>query len=397
MKRYKAVIFDMDGTLITLDAIIESINKALESNDYEKLSEEDIKEKIIGYPLAESLQRIMNISEEEAEKVSEDYTRHYLKYNEESEPYPGVEETLRKLEEEGIEIGIATTKKRSEALSSLETYPEIDYNVLIGGDDVEETKPSSEPIEKACKMLGINPKETLYVGDHKVDVKAGKNAGTDVVALTTGIHGKKELEEVEKGNIEVWIKNEIKEVIPIALKEAEEIEKEMKVPEDRIGALIGKKGKTKKKTEKKADVDLEIDSETGEVTLTRYMGRSPEKSIRAIDVIKAIAKGFSPKKSFKLLEKDTYIDTIDISEHSKKSKKDLKRIKSRIIGKKGKTRKNIERLTKTDISIRGKKASIIGKIDQINLAKRGIKKIIQGTPHNSVYRELEEERSKKTW
>jgi len=114
------------------------------------------------------------------------------------------------------------------------------------------------------------------------------------------------------------------------------------------------------------------------------LGRSPEKSIRAIDIVKAIGYGFSPRKAFKLLEPKIYIEIIDISEHSKDSNKDINRVKSRIIGKKGKTRKTLEKLSKTHISIKGKKISIIGEIDKINLAKRGILKLIQGAPHSAV-------------
>ncbi|MFW5902419.1 MAG: KH domain-containing protein, partial [archaeon] len=76
---------------------------------------------------------------------------------------------------------------------------------------------------------------------------------------------------------------------------------------------------------------------------------------------------------------------------------DINRVKSRIIGKEGKTRNTLEKLSKTHISIKGKTVSIIGEIDRINLAKRGLLKLIQGTPHSAVYKELEEIRSQKPW
>lgn len=395
MKRYKAVLFDIDGTLINLDAIVKAVNKALIKNGYEKQTEKRIKKEMIGYPLKKTIIDLFNASEEEAEKVKKDYNEIYLNQDEKGKIYPGVKETLEELRKKGFKIGLVTTKMRSEALSDIEKYPEIKYDVLIGGDDTDKNKPHPEPIEKACEMLKINPKEAIYVGDHEVDVKAGLNAGCRVIAMTTGVHNREELEELESEDME--IKDNIEEIMSIALEEAEEIEKEVKVPKKRIGAVIGKKGETKKRIEKTADVKLEIDSKTGDTTIKRYLGRSPEKSIRAIDIVKAIGYGFSPRKAFKLLEPKIYIEIIDISEHSKDSNKDINRVKSRIIGKKGKTRKTLEKLSKTHISIKGKKISIIGEIDKINLAKRGILKLIQGAPHSAVYKELEEIRRQKPW
>ncbi len=390
MNRYTAVLFDIDGTLIDLDAVIKGINKALKENGLEEMPEEKIVDDIIGYRLAERLPDLLNIDKEKAKEVSKDYTDYYLDHHKESDPYPGVKETLAELREKGFKIGLVTTKKRAEALSSIETYPEIIYDVLIGGDDVENVKPDPEPLEKACEKLGLNPKETLYVGDHVVDVETAKNAGCDCVAITTGVHGREKLEEAGAENIV----DSVKEVLPIAMSDAEEIEKTVKVPKDRLGAVIGKKGRTKKEIEEKTSVNLDIDSETGEITITRYLGRAPEKSIKATDVVRAIASGFSPQKAFKLLEPKVYIETLDLKDYVGHSNKRITRVKSRIIGKKGKARRNIENLTETHISIKGKRVSIIGEIHKVKLAKRGIEKLIEGSPHSGVYKLLEKERKK---
>ncbi|MFW5902754.1 MAG: HAD-IA family hydrolase, partial [archaeon] len=321
MKRYKAVLFDVDGTLIDLTAVAKAINEALEKNGYEKQTEKRIKKEMIGYPLEKTVMHLFGASEEKGKKVRDDYNEIYLNQKEKGNLYPYVEETIKKLREEGFKIGIVTTKRRSEALSVIETYPEIKYDVLIGGDDTERNKPDPDPIEKACEMLKINPKEAIYVGDHEVDVKAGLNAGCDVIAMTTGVHNREELKKYESENVKII--DDIKDIIPIALKEAEEIEKTLKIPKERIGALIGKKGTTKEKIEESTDVKIEVDSKTGEITVKRYLGRSPDKSIRAIDIVKAIGHGFSPRKAFKLLEPKVYIETIDISEHTRDSNKDI--------------------------------------------------------------------------
>lgn len=391
MKKYAAVLFDIDGTLVDLDAVVNGIKKAIKDNGLGEMSEEKIAKEIIGYKLTERLPNVLDISEEEAEKISEDYTHYYLEHHKESDPYPSVGETLKELREKGFKIGLVTTKKRSEALSTLETYPEIIYDVLVAGDDVENVKPNPEPIEKACEELEINEKEALYVGDHAVDVEVGKNAGCDTVAVTTGVHGRKELEEAGAEEI---IDN-IKEVLSIALDEAEDVQEIIKVPKDRLGVIIGKDGETKRHLERLTDVKLDINSKKGEVTVTRYIGRGSEKSIKASDVVKAMALGFSPRKAFKLLEPKVYIEIIDLRDYVGKSNKEIRRVKSRIIGKQGKARENIQRLTDTKVSVKDKKVAVIGDIKGVNSAKMGIEKIIEGTPHSLVYKKLEKEKRKK--
>ncbi|MGD9912248.1 KH domain-containing protein, partial [Methanothrix sp.] len=66
----------------------------------------------------------------------------------------------------------------------------------------------------------------------------------------------------------------------------------IKIPSDRIGAVIGPNGETKRYLEERCSVSLDIDSESGAVTVTSQ-GDALD-AMRAIDVLRAIARGFSP-------------------------------------------------------------------------------------------------------
>lgn len=161
------------------------------------------------------------------------------------------------------------------------------------------------------------------------------------------------------------------------------------VPQDRIAVLIGQHGKIKRQIEKETSIKLEIDSESGEVFVSRKVESDPLLGLRAIEIIKAIARGFAPQKAFKLINPNIYIEIIDISDFTGGKPKSLNRVRSRLIGTEGKVRKYIARLTSTDIVIYGKTIAIIGETENLEIAKNALIKIIRGIPHNAVFKTLE--------
>ena len=152
----------------------------------------------------------------------------------------------------------------------------------------------------------------------------------------------------------------------------------IKVPEDRIAVIIGKGGNIRQEIENnthtkiKVDEDVEIEGEALDV-------------MTAENIVKAISRGFSPENAFELLDEEKFMSMLELP----KSENTLKRIRSRLIGAKGKCRRNIEMLTKTKISIYGRTAGIIGKYENVELAKGGINRIVKGVSHSAVYEYLE--------
>jgi ribosomal RNA assembly protein len=168
----------------------------------------------------------------------------------------------------------------------------------------------------------------------------------------------------------------------------------IKIPRDRIGALIGPEGRVKANIEKKLHVELKIDSATGEVTIILDPNaQDPSMLFRAKEVITAIGRGFSPERAFRLLQnEDTMLEVIDLRQTVGKSPADIQRLKGRIIGKDGKTRRIIEELTDADISVYGHTVSIIGNFDQADAAREAIFMLIKGSQHSTVYRFLQRKR-----
>jgi ribosomal RNA assembly protein len=168
----------------------------------------------------------------------------------------------------------------------------------------------------------------------------------------------------------------------------------LKIPKERVGALIGPEGKTKKSIEEKLSVELQIESETGAVTIMlAENANDPSLLFKAKDVITAIGRGFSPEHAFRLIhDEEAILDVIDLRTIFGRSESDMKRIKGRIIGMNGKTRKIIEELTDANICVYGHTVSIIGSIDQAQAAREAIQMLINGSQHSTVYRFLHRKR-----
>ena len=160
---------------------------------------------------------------------------------------------------------------------------------------------------------------------------------------------------------------------------------ELKIPKDRVGALIGKNGETKKLIEGSANIELIVDSKEGDIF---FSGDDPLALFSVKDVLKAIGRGFNPETALLILKQDYLFELIDISDFAR-SKNDIGRIKGRVIGSNGKSREHIEELTDTNISVYGKTIGIIGRQEDVISAHKAIDMLLNGSPHSNVYNWLE--------
>ena len=163
----------------------------------------------------------------------------------------------------------------------------------------------------------------------------------------------------------------------------------MKIPKDRVGVLIGKKGEIKKYIEQKANIKLEIDSKTGDVAL---IGEDSVVLYETKNIVAAVGRGFAPEIAFQLFNENNVLELMDINNYSGKSQKKFERLKGRVIGSAGKARRMIEDMTETNISVYGKTISIIGDIENAAMARRAIDQLLSGSPHGTVYKWLENKR-----
>ncbi|MFB6211077.1 MAG: pre-rRNA-processing protein PNO1 [Halobacteriales archaeon] len=164
----------------------------------------------------------------------------------------------------------------------------------------------------------------------------------------------------------------------------------VKIPQDRIGVLIGEGGETMREIEREAEVRLDIDSENGAVRI-KQVG-DPITGLKGPDIVRAIGRGFAPEDALRLLDDDMMMfELIDIQQ-SARNKNDLQRQKGRLIGKDGRTRELMEELTGADVVIYGTTLGIIGMPKQVDILRSAVEMLLDGAPHGAVYSFLERKR-----
>ncbi len=114
------------------------------------------------------------------------------------------------------------------------------------------------------------------------------------------------------------------------------------------------------------------------------------EAYKAVNIIKAIARGFAPENAFLLFDDTNVLEIIEIPGNENARI----RIRARIIGRNGIVRKNIERMTNCKISVYGKTVSIIGSLEKVQIAREAIEMLISGKKHSTMYKYFEALRRK---
>ena len=161
----------------------------------------------------------------------------------------------------------------------------------------------------------------------------------------------------------------------------------VKIPQDRVGVLIGEGGATMREIENRAEVRLDIDSETGAVEVETV--GDPVRGLKGPDIVQAIGRGFSPEEALRLLDDELMMfDLVDI-DAATRNKNDLTRKKGRLIGENGRTRQLMEELSGAAVVIYGTTLGAIGTPKQVEVVRHAVEMLLDGAPHGAVYSYLE--------
>lgn len=189
----KAVVFDLDGTLIdSTDAIVASNLYVFDHLGLPRPTRDAIVA-AIGLPLDAQFRDRLDGDIEHAMRV---YRRHYAETACASTTLqPGAREMLDAFAEAGLKMGFATSKKLDASELVLGHLGVLDYfNARIGPDEVVHPKPAPDALHAAMRILDVAPEEFVFVGDMHFDVVAAQRAGVACLAVTTGYQTRAELE-----------------------------------------------------------------------------------------------------------------------------------------------------------------------------------------------------------
>ncbi len=188
--RLKAVLFDLDGTLIdTADEFIVVVQALRAEHGMDAMDPARIRRSVSNG--ARALVALgLGISEHQPEFETKRLRLLEL-YSEVlgsvAKPYPGIPPLLAELEARGIGWGIATNKPRAYAAPLMDALGlEPPCGSLVCPDDVKERKPHPESLYLNCRQLDCAPHEAIYIGDHRRDIEAGRRAGMATVAAAYG-------------------------------------------------------------------------------------------------------------------------------------------------------------------------------------------------------------------
>ncbi len=220
MKKINTLLFDLDGTLIdTNEIIIKSYQYTFDKH----LPEVAIKRQTIIDHIGPTLEQTFGLYTNDSHEIQtmvDTYRTYYSAHEHEYfSLYPEVIETLDKISNMGLNLGIVTSKFKAAAWPSFMHFGLNRYfDVFISLDDVMHPKPNAEPVLKALSQFS-NVESAMMIGDNQGDILAGKNAGILSAGVGWSIKGENHLRQVcpdivfaSMASILEWVKNINKEV-----------------------------------------------------------------------------------------------------------------------------------------------------------------------------------------
>ena len=194
LEHVRGIVFDLDGTLIdSYDAIAESLNAALQAAGLRPLPVEQVKG-MVGLGLETLVARAMG-EERVAQGVRDFRARYERICVERTSLLPEVAETLDQLHRRGYRMSVASNKPAKFGWRLLEGLHVRRYlSSVLGPDVVVNRKPHPEMVFRAMSDMGVEARETLYVGDMEIDVQTARAAGVPVIVVPSGSRTRSELE-----------------------------------------------------------------------------------------------------------------------------------------------------------------------------------------------------------
>ena len=195
--RYRAVLFDLDGTINDSGpGILNSVRYSLRKLGFPVLEDEALS-RFVGPSLVYSFKTYCHMDEEQARKAVEAYRECYLAgecYN--LRVYDGIPELLSDLKKAGIRCAVVTSKPQKSSERILDHFDMTRYFDAVAGPDPDDpSNKKSVLIKRALDQLSLSPRDVIMVGDSRFDIIGAKEAGCASIGVTYGYGTREELVE----------------------------------------------------------------------------------------------------------------------------------------------------------------------------------------------------------
>ena len=176
----RAVVFDMDGTLVSsLSTILHCESKISLKYTGKPLTLEDVISKF--GPPARTIIRDMTASlpdPVQSRAVSEYYDCYSTTIRDKGLIFPGVTSLLQKIKSSARDLALFTGVEKKMMEYTLEPFGlSRFFKTIVTADDIEKSKPDPEGVVLAVKRLNARPRESIYIGDSPADIQSGRQAG----------------------------------------------------------------------------------------------------------------------------------------------------------------------------------------------------------------------------
>ena len=194
----KAVIFDLDGTLIdTLDDLTDSMNFVLSEFCFPIRTKPEIRS-FVGNGLGMLAKR--SLPEESNDNTVREITTRMKEYYAlhsriKTKPYDSIPECLDEIKLKDIKCAVLTNKLESAAKSLCDDFFPEYFDIVCGDNGVDRLKPAPDGIERIAGQFNVEKDEILYIGDSEVDAETAINAGVKSIGVLWGFRDKDILEK----------------------------------------------------------------------------------------------------------------------------------------------------------------------------------------------------------
>ena len=189
----KAVIFDLDGTLLyTLDDLTDSVNFAVSKFNYPNFTSKEI-QTFIGNGISKLIERAIPQGKENRyfEECLKTFKTHYSQnMMNKTKPYDKTKEILIELKRKNIKIAVLSNKFDSATKELCDYYFPKLIDINVGESAETPKKPNPQGLLKIINDLNLTKEECVYVGDSEVDILTAKNANIECISVDWGYKSK---------------------------------------------------------------------------------------------------------------------------------------------------------------------------------------------------------------